>query len=99
MGFKVTIKNDKLKELQRKARALNGERKVPLSEMMPGAFMQKYTDFETLQAMLDESGIKDPEEIRGEEFSKFVATHTRFDSWGEMLKRAGVEYGKSQLGL
>jgi hypothetical protein len=99
MGFKVTYNNDKLKELQRKAKDFHGERNVPLPELMPNDFIRKHTDFPTLQEMFDASGIDSAEEIDGEEFSKFVASRTRFDNWKEMLKAAGVEYARRQLGL
>ena len=100
-NFKVDISFDdsKLKELQRKSKELNGEREVPLTELLPDNFIREYTDFQTLQAMVDASGIKNSEEIGNEEFSKFVSTHTRFGNWEEMLKKAGPEYIKRKLGL
>jgi len=96
---KVTIKDSKLKELKRKAEKLDGQREVPLPELMTDGFMRRYTDFQTLQAMFDASGLENLEDIDSEEFSKFIATHTRCSNWEEMLKMANVEYMKRQLGF
>ena len=100
-SFKVNISFDdrKLKKLQRKSKELNGEKAIPLTELLPDNFIRRYTDFQTLQAMLDASGIENSEEIGNEKFSKFVSTHTRFSNWEEMLKTAGAEYFKRKLGL
>lgn len=94
-----TFDDSKLKELQRKIKGLKEKKPVPLSELFPSDFIRKHTDFQTLQALFDASGIEDEEEIGNEEFSKFVATHTRFSNWEEMKKAAGAEYVKRQLGL
>lgn len=100
-NFKVDISFDdsKLKELQRKSKELNGERKIPLTELLPDSFIRQYTNSQTLQAMIDASGMKNLEEISNEEFSQFVSTHTRFGNWEEMLKMATTEYVKRKLGL
>ena len=89
--------NSKLKKLQQKVKELNGQKEVPLTELMPDDFIREYTNFQTLQTMLDASGIENTEEISGEKFSKFIATHTRFSTWGEMTKMAGAEYIKREL--
>jgi len=99
VGIEVNINDEKLKELQRKLKDLKGEKRIPLSDLLPDDFIRKYTDFQTLPAMLDASGIENEEHIGSEEFSKFVATHSRFSSWEEMLNTAGPEYVKRQLEL
>ena len=99
INAKITFDNSRLKELQRKIKNLEGKKPVPLSELFPNDFIRKYTDFQTIQAMLDASGIENKEEIGNEKFSKFVATHTRFSNWEEMKKAAGAEYVKRRLGL
>lgn len=100
-NFKVDISFDdsKLKELQRKSKELSGQRKIPLTELLPDNFMREYTDFQTLEAMFDATRIKHSEEIGNEEFSKFVSIHTRFSNWDEMLKAATIEYARNKLGL
>jgi hypothetical protein len=98
-SIKVTFDDSKLKELQRKLKDLKGEKRVALPDLLPDDFIRKNTDFKTLQAMIDASGVKNQEEIGNDKFSKFIATHTRFSDWEEMLKTAGAEYYKRQLGL
>jgi SPX domain protein involved in polyphosphate accumulation len=99
INAKFTFDDSKLKELQRKIKSLEEKKRVPLPDLLTDDFIRKYTDFQTLQAMLDASGIENKEDIGNEEFSKFVATHSRFSSWEEMLNTAGPEYFKRQLGL
>jgi hypothetical protein len=99
VGIEFSFNDAGLKELQRKLKDLQGQQGVSISELLPDDFIQKYTDFQTLQAMFDASGIENPEEIDSKKFSKFVATHTHFANWEEMLKVAGAEYTKRQLGL
>lgn len=99
VNFKSSFSFDdgKLKKLQQKAKELHGQREVPLSELMPDNFIRKNTNFQTLQAMLDASGIENLEEIGNEKFSKFISTHTRFSTWEEMIKVASTEYIKRKL--
>lgn len=99
INAKITFDNSKLKELQRKLKNLGEKKRVALPDLLPDDFIKKHTDFQTLQAMLDASGVKNQEEIGNEKFSKFIATHTRFSNWEEMLKAAGAEYYKRQLEL
>lgn len=94
-----SFNNDNLKKLQQKVKALHGQRQIPLPELLPDDFIRKYTDFQTLQEMVDASGIEKVEEIGNKEFSKFVSTHTQFITWEEMQKAAGIEYTKRQLGF
>jgi hypothetical protein len=95
----VKYNDDGLKRHRRKVEALSGARNVPFTELMPDDFIRQHTDFQTLQEMFDASRVEDASEIGGEEFSKFVASRTRFASWEEMLKAAGVEYSRRKLGL
>ena len=99
--MKVTFNFDDegFKKLQRKAKELHGERELPLSELLTDDFIRQHTDFQTLQEILDASGVKSAEEIKSEEFSKFVATHTQFSGWEEMLTAAAAGYYKRQLGF
>jgi len=88
-----------LRELQKKVKELDGERKVALSELLPDDFIRQYTNYQTLQEMIDASGIKNTEEIGNKEFSKFIAAHTQFPTWEKMLQVAATSYYKRQLGL
>lgn len=88
-----------LEKLQRNLKKLEGQRSVPLAELMPDRFIRQHTNFQSLQAFLDASGIEDGQEIGSPAFSQFVATHTRFRSWEEMTKAAGAEWATAQLGF
>ena len=50
---------------------------------MPDNFIRVNTDFQSLQAMLDASGIEDFDELSTEKFAKFISTHTQFQTWEE----------------
>ena len=99
-NFKVDISFDdrKLKELQRKSKELNGQREIPLTELLPDDFIREYTDFQSLQAMFDTCGIEQLKEPNNAEFAKFISTHTRFSTWEEMLETATIRYTKRKLG-
>jgi hypothetical protein len=99
MGIKVIVKDEKLKEFQGKVKELAKPRLLTEAELYPDEFMREYTDFQSFRAMVEASGIKSIEAVGDEEFSKFVASHSRFKSWREMSGKAGIEYGKRQLGL
>lgn len=81
--------------LERKTQEASGE--VPLLELLPDTFMQRHTQFQSLQAMLNAAGIEDPEEIKGEAWSMFVGKHSNFANWEEMLSVAGTEYMRRKL--
>ena len=99
MDIKITIDDTKLKELQSKLKNLPKQRETPIVELLTNDFIRKTTDFQTLQDMISASGIKNSEEIGSEEFSKFIASHSRFGNWKDMLKMATTEYIKKQLGF
>jgi hypothetical protein len=99
--FKLTTDSfdRKLKELERRAEELGGEKEVTMNELLPDSFINAHSEFQSFQAMVDASGIKDPEELTGKPFSEFISAHTKFNNWGEMLKKASVAYHKRKLGL
>lgn len=93
-----------LGEMARRARALDGKmQNVPLRELFPPEFMAKHTEFKTLEAMFDKGGLlqREEEDVKSEldspEWNEFVARHTKFADWREMLGRAGGEFGFRQI--
>jgi hypothetical protein len=88
-----------LRKPQEKGEELEGERQVALPELLTDDFIRQHTNYQTLQEMIDASGIEGIEEIRDGRLSKFIATHSQFSSWEEMLKVAIAGYYKRQLGL
>lgn len=97
--FDISFDDSKLKDLQRKAKELNGEHRIPLAELLPDDFIREYTDFKSLQAMIDTCGIEKLKEPDNPDFIKFVSAHTRFSTWKEMLDEASSRYFKRKLGF
>ncbi len=64
--------------------------------------MKKYTDFNTINQMLEESGFvienqEDFKKIPDDEWNSFIATRTRFDNWKSMMEKAATEYIKNLI--
>lgn len=70
---------------------------VPAGELFPDAFMQKHTGFASLEAFVIAGGV-DPENVNRwedfdtNEFTSFVAKHTRFANFQELYAEAGKEH-------
>jgi len=88
-----------LKNLQKNLKSLNGQHEVPIVDLMNDAFIRQHSRFDSFQALVDASGIENPEEFDNESFSKFIAAHTTFGSWDELKTTASAEYVKRKLGL
>jgi hypothetical protein len=100
MGIELSGFDDfkkKLDRLSKNAASISGRNEVPFTELFPDSFMGQYTDFQTLQQMLDASGIEKPEDIKGEAWNGFVVGHSRFGGWDEMNRTAGAEWAKAKI--
>jgi hypothetical protein len=107
----MSIKISGLDELQRKlegiarrARELDGTHNVPLNDLATPEFMRHYTDFSSINEMMEASGfqvrsIDDFKQIPDDEWDAFIARRTRFSTWKEFLQKAGVGYIKDKLGF
>ena len=94
----------KLDDLQKRAERLNGEQRVPVSQLLTPDFMRQNTTFESFDAMLTASGFKvetseDFAAIPDDEWDAFIVKVTRFTSWQDMLEVAGKEWAVKELGL
>ena len=94
----------KLKDLGRKAQALDGEHRVSVAELFPPDFMARHTDFQNAQEMFDKSGFEieskeDFERITDAQWDSFIRPKTRFSSWKDMLTAATGEWTSKKLGL
>ena len=94
----------KFSELERRAEKLTTPHNVPLSKLFPDTFMAEHTEFQNLQAMVDESGLFagiEVEEVKGvfdgEKWSAFVDRRTRFSDWREMLSEAAKKHVAKEL--
>lgn len=89
-----------LKHLERKARDLHGTQDVPLTELLNDGFVSRNTDFASLNEMTEAyGGIETGDDLQTDEWSGFVAAHSRFAGWQEMAQAAGAEWAKAKLGL
>ena len=96
----------KLQDLQKNVRKLEDTNKISFTELFNPDFMRKYTDSKTIEDFLTNSGLipEDPEEITEEmfetpEFNEYVKQRTNFNSWSEMLSKAGEEWITKKLKL
>ncbi len=98
MNLSFSWDDSGLKKLQQNIDALSGQHEVKLADLLTDNFIRQHSDFQTLEALIDASGIKNTENIGNESFSMFVSINTNFDSWEEMVKVATAEYVKRKLG-
>ena len=92
-------------EMGRRAQALDGvQQKVSFADLFPPSFMAEHTEFKTLQAMFDASGLLESateddvaDVLNGQEWTEFVARRTVFSDWQEMQLKAFGERTFRQL--
>jgi hypothetical protein len=94
----------KLEKLQEGIEELEGENQVPFDELFPPEFMEKYTSFESIEQMLEESDFKldtnnDFENLPDKDWDEYVAKNTQFDTWNSMLEEASTEWVSKKLGF
>ncbi len=107
MSFKITGLDKlqkKLSDLQKNAEALDGEHQVSFSELFNSSFMQRYTNFASIEALIDAGGfqVETPEDFKAipdDDWDKHIAKTTKFSNWQEMMNEAASEWAKNQLGL
>jgi len=95
---------DDLEELADRAEELGGENEVALSDLFNPSFMQKHTDFESLEEFFEKSpwtvkSEDDLDEIPDGPFNEYVDEHTVFANQDEMMNKAGEKWTTDQLGL
>lgn len=94
----------RLRELERRARRLDGRHEVAFAEIFPDEFMLRNTEFPSIAAFIDASGFtvdtaEDFEAIPDDLWDDHVRLHTRFACWDDMQQAAAGEWAKRQLGL
>ncbi|SRR6266516_2962879 len=100
-GIESVLQNvDRL--LQKVAGVGNGP--ISLRELFPLIFLTRYTDFMSFEDMAQKSGFKleteeDLASIPQDKMDAFIATHTQFSSWEEMLFKGYEEWTQRELGL
>lgn len=94
----------KLKDLSRRAAALDGSHTVPLGELLTPSFLSKHTPYSSLDEMFDASGFKiETEEdfaaIPDNKWDEFIRSVSSFPDWQSMLQEAVKDWTAKQLGL
>ena len=94
----------KLRDVRRKAEALESEQTIPLAELFPADFLRQYTEFDSLEDMFQTSDfvVESPEDFKKipeDQWDQFISSRTRFSSWKEMLNAATAEWTKRKLGF
>lgn len=90
---------DRLRKMSEAAAELDGTHDVPLTELMPDAFMRQYTDFQSLQEMVDAGNVQSEDDLGTEAWNQLVKERTGFADWQEMLGKAGGEWAARKLGF
>ena len=106
MGIKVKGLDglqQKLRDIERRAAALHGKHRVPLTELFPPAFVRRHSRFANIEALLEASGFsvktaEDFAQIPDGEWDAFIARSTNFSDWKAMQKAGTAEYVKKKLG-
>lgn len=93
-----------LEDLGRRARELEGVNQVRLVDLFPPAFIRGHSRFGSFENLVEASGFKvesqrDFEDIPDDEWDAFIAAHTTFSNWHDMLQAATAQWAKSRLGL
>lgn len=102
--MKVTKTDNALDELEKRAKELDGNREVRLSELLTPKFISENSNFQDLDELFEASDFEieskeDLEAIPDQEWNDFISKNTKFSSWEDMQKEAIIAYTKRQLGL
>jgi len=98
----IKINNNGIKKLMDNAERLHGKQSVTLDVLLNPGFLSKHTTFGSLNEMFESSkfSFKNEEEFKNinqEELDSFINSNTDFESWDDMIKKAGAEHISTQL--
>ncbi|WP_447878461.1 hypothetical protein [Serratia fonticola] len=101
MTVKITGLNQ-LKKLAENVKKLDGTHNVSVPDLLTPQFLAECSAFSSAQELFDKSGFtvnspSDFKEIPDDEWDAFIAKNTTYDSWSDMLKKAGNEWVRKQL--
>ena len=105
--LKITGLNELSKKLDRlanNAKKLNGQHRIPVSELLTPAFVSSYTKFSNAQELFDASGFKVEKEgdfaaIPDDQWDTFIRSISSFPDWKAMMGAAAGEWAKRRLAL
>ena len=100
------IKSDlsELDKLKRKAKKLHGEQDIPYDVLFSTSFMKRYTPYSTKIELFEAGGFKfdsneEFENLPEEKLDQHVSKSTNFNSWSEMLNKAGEHWLAKEIGV
>lgn len=101
-GFKDLEKQ--LNKMSKAAEKLNRENEVPFEDLFTDNFISTNTNFPTMEAFANASGLdfsnqESFEAIDDSVLDNFVSSNSKFDSWEDMLGTAGETWFAKKLGL
>lgn len=94
----VTFDDSGFKRLRKKLQEMPELQQVPF----PPELVKGYTDYDTMEDLLAASGFSN-EEVRSfqdnpnEQWEQFIRTHTKFDSWRELMMKFTIEHLRKQF--
>ena len=92
----MTNEKDKLKRnLEKVAEEHGNQQAVSYVDLFNPMFMQKNTNFTTIDVFVKELGLKefqDIESVAQDVIDNFVKKETKFENWQEMQQRAVSDY-------
>ena len=92
----MTNEKDKLKRnLEKVAEERGNQQAVSYVDLFNPMFMQKNTNFTTIDVFVKELGLKefqDIESVAQDVIDNFVKKETKFENWQEMQQRAVSDY-------
>ncbi|WP_236804723.1 hypothetical protein [Bacillus cereus] len=93
-----------LKNMEKAAKELEGKQTVPLSVLFNDSFMKKYTKFDNLDELFENSAFEvendeDFAKIPDAEWDQYIKEVTNFENWQEMMSEAAEIYALKKLGF
>lgn len=89
----------KLDKAAKQVQDLEGTRSIPLEELLTKNFLDKYTNFNSLDELLEKYSINNDEDLENniELLDSEVKNNSNFSSWHEMLETATLKYCEEQI--
>jgi hypothetical protein len=96
--------NRRLRDLSKKAAALDGTHTVPMVEILTPSFLSRYTRFSSMEEMFEASGFdiktkQDFAAIPDGKWDEFIRSVSSFPDWKAMLQEATKTWTAKQLGF
>ena len=91
-----------IKKLEQNAKKMDGDNSIPFNELFSYEFMNKNTNFDSIDDFFRSSGIEvnsqeELQELDERILDDAVVRFTQYSSWDEMIHEAGAVFFKKQL--